>query len=216
MRGQLARMAHTSRRRNALASLPLGRRAGRSMGRDKAARRVEYHHRLKPVVVVMGVEQAQLLAAMDRIEGVVDVERDPLGNPRVDEPGGRRNRDRPWRGPCAKARAPGRFSSREIVDWEQSWRSDGVIHRHLEQRIVAQARGVGAVLVAGGDHQQSKTNDAGKTVRDLIRRAQVHQAGGQPVGHPETLLRPPQRHNAAVRRQQPPIEFGHHRLAVHR
>ena len=90
------------------------------------------------------------------------------------------------------------------------------IHRHLEQRIVAQARGVVAVLVAGGDHQQSKTNDAGKTVRDLIRRAQVHQAGGQPVGRPETLLRLPQRHNAAVRRQQPPIEFGHHRLAVHR
>jgi hypothetical protein len=36
------------------------------------------------------------------------------------------------------------------------------IHRHLEQRIVAQARGVVAVLVAGGDHQQSKTNDPRK------------------------------------------------------
>jgi hypothetical protein len=33
---------------------------------------------------------------------------------------------------------------------------------------------------------------------------------------PETLLRLPQRQNAAVRRQQPPIEFGHHRLAVRR
>ena len=28
----------------------------------------------------MGVEQPQLLAAVNRVEGVVDVERDPLGN----------------------------------------------------------------------------------------------------------------------------------------
>ena len=36
---------------------------------------------IRTVFVVMGVEQAQLLAAMDRIERVVDVESDPFGNP---------------------------------------------------------------------------------------------------------------------------------------
>ena len=48
----------------------------------------------------MRVEQSQLLAAMHRVERVVDVERDAFGNP----PEGLRNKDRPWRGPCATAR----------------------------------------------------------------------------------------------------------------
>ena len=71
MRGQLARMARTSRRRNALASLRLGRRAGRSMGRDKAARRVKYHNGGFIVVPHGSREEAHLeeeedcLGAMD-------------------------------------------------------------------------------------------------------------------------------------------------------
>ena len=47
-------------------------------GGDEAAVFVQDDDRLEAVVVVMGVEQAQLLAAMHRIEGVVDVEHDPL------------------------------------------------------------------------------------------------------------------------------------------
>src|SRR5512135_3765197 len=47
-------------------------------GGDKAAVTIEDDDRLKTVVVVMSVEQPQLLAAVHRIEGVVDVERDPL------------------------------------------------------------------------------------------------------------------------------------------
>ena len=60
-----------------LAARPLG---GTKHGGDEAALAVEHDDRLKSVFVVMGVEQPQLLAAMDRIERVVDVERDPLGN----------------------------------------------------------------------------------------------------------------------------------------
>jgi hypothetical protein len=161
----------------------------------------------------MGVEQPQLLAAVDRVEGVVDVQGDPLGNfsegraIEVDH-GAAHAQKRPYVGQVLQPRDR-RLRAKLAIGRRQ-------IHRHLEQRIVAQARGVVAVLVAGGDHQQSKTNDVGKTVRDLIRRAPVHQAGGQPIGDPETSLRLPQRQNAAVRRQQPPIEFGHHGLAVNR
>src|SRR5512134_966004 len=46
-------------------------------GGDEAAVAVEHDDRLESVFVVMGIEQAQLLPAMDRIEGVVDVEGDP-------------------------------------------------------------------------------------------------------------------------------------------
>ena len=45
-------------------------------GGDEAAVFVEDDDRMEPVVVVMGVEQPQLLAAVHRIEGVVDVEDD--------------------------------------------------------------------------------------------------------------------------------------------
>src|SRR5512144_2905670 len=44
---------------------------------DEAAVLVEDDDRLEAVIVVMGVEQPQLLAAVHRIEGVVEVEGDP-------------------------------------------------------------------------------------------------------------------------------------------
>src|SRR5512147_164578 len=46
-------------------------------GGDETAVLVEDDDRLEAVLVVMGVEQAQLLAAVDRMEGVVNVEGDP-------------------------------------------------------------------------------------------------------------------------------------------
>jgi hypothetical protein len=47
-------------------------------GGDEAAVGVEDDDRLEAVFVVVGVEQAQLLAAVHRIEGVVDIEDDAL------------------------------------------------------------------------------------------------------------------------------------------
>src|SRR5271166_3892595 len=61
-----------------LAARSLG---GTKHGGDEAALAVEHDDRLKSVFVVVGVEQPQLLAAVHRVEGVVDVERDPFGNP---------------------------------------------------------------------------------------------------------------------------------------
>ena len=60
-----------------LAARPFG---GTKHSRDEAALAVEHHDGLKSVFVVVGVEQPQLLAAVDRVERVVDVERDPFGN----------------------------------------------------------------------------------------------------------------------------------------
>jgi hypothetical protein len=49
-------------------------------GGDEAAGAVKYDDRRKAVFVMMRVEEAQLLAAVDGVEGVVDVERDALGD----------------------------------------------------------------------------------------------------------------------------------------
>src|SRR5208283_998474 len=92
-------MARMRRRRKALISLPPGRLAGRRTavkesldfltagplggpkdGGDEATLAVEHDDRLKAILVIMRVEQPQLLAAMHRIERVVDVERDSLRN----------------------------------------------------------------------------------------------------------------------------------------
>jgi hypothetical protein len=90
------------------------------------------------------------------------------------------------------------------------WRE---IERHLEHRIAAKTGGVGAVLIARRHHQQPKADDVGERVRDLIRRARVHHAGGEPIGDAKALLRLAQNHNPAVRGQQTAIEFGDDCLA---
>src|SRR5271169_5747621 len=56
---------------------PLG---GTKDSSDKSALAVEHDDRLKSVFVVMGIEQPQLLAAVNRVECVINVERDPFRN----------------------------------------------------------------------------------------------------------------------------------------
>src|SRR5271165_5323242 len=60
-----------------LAAGPFGRPKD---GGDVAALAVEHDDRLKAILVIVRVEQPQLLAAMHRVERVVDVERDSFGN----------------------------------------------------------------------------------------------------------------------------------------
>jgi len=47
-------------------------------GGDEPSLAIEHDDGLKAVFVVMGVEQAQLLAAMHGVEGIVDIKNDPL------------------------------------------------------------------------------------------------------------------------------------------
>ena len=65
-----------------------------------------------------------------------------------------------------------------------AWASD---ERSVVQHA-AKTRGVVAVFVAGRDHQQSKTNDVGQAVGDLVRRARINHAGGKPIGDAKTPL----------------------------
>ena len=90
---------------------PLGRP---QHGRDEAALAVEHDHGLEAVFVIMGIEQPQLLAAVNGIEGVVDVEHELLRH--LSERGAVRSIIvRPMR---SSERASGTFSRRESVGCE--------------------------------------------------------------------------------------------------
>ena len=67
-------------------SLPAGPSGGTQNGGDEAAGAVEDDDRLKAVFVIVRIEQPQLLAAVDGVEHVVDVEGDALaGRPAVND-----------------------------------------------------------------------------------------------------------------------------------
>ena len=64
------------------ANLPTaGPFGGTKNGGYQAALAIEHDDRLKTVFVVMSIQRPQLLAAVNRIERVIHVERDPFGNP---------------------------------------------------------------------------------------------------------------------------------------
>jgi hypothetical protein len=172
----------------------------------------------------MGVEQPQLLAAMNRVERVVDVERDPFGNLVART----RNKDRPWRGPCAARpmRSNAHAQQGPGVGQILQPRDRGLrtqfaigrrqIERHLEHGIAAQRTGVVSVFISRRDHQQAKAEDAGKAVCDRLGRARVHHAGGEPIGDAKALLDLAQHQTAAIGREQTAIELGDDGVAGNR
>ncbi len=193
-----------------LAARPLG---GTKHGSDEAALAVEHDDGLKAVFVVMRVEQPQLLAAMDRVERVVDVEGDPFGNlvkgfaieidHRAAHPQQGANLRQIFQPRDRRLRAQFAIRRRQI-------------ERHLEHRIAPQRIGVVAVLIARRDHQQPKADDVGKAVGDLIGRAPVDHAGGEPIGDAKALVDLAQRQNAAIRRQQAAVKLDLDALARNR
>jgi hypothetical protein len=61
--------------------LPAARAFGGTQDRrDQPAAGVEDHDRLEAVLVVVGVEQLELLGAVGGVEGVVQIEHDPVRN----------------------------------------------------------------------------------------------------------------------------------------
>ena len=168
--------------------------------------RVEDVDGLEAIVVVMGVEQGQLLAAVDGIEGIVDIEGDALGTTleaseeQIDH-----------RQPHAHKRAP----RRRVLEARQGWLAHQIATRlgqaatgQLERRIDAQGIEVVAILVATGDGEQPCPDHVGVGMYRARRIARVGQAGGKAIGDPETRLDPAQHQNAPVGRQPAAVEPG--------
>ena len=174
-------------------------------GGDEAALAIEDDDRLEAVVVVMGVEQAQLLAAVHRVEGVVDIEDDAL-------------RHLPERAAVDVDQSPAQAQQRPRIRQVLQPR-DGRLRtqvptrrqpfeRHLEQRIEAQARRVVAVLVAGRDHQQPEADDVRQRVHGAVGITRIVDAGGQTVGDREPALDLAQNQQTAVGGQAATVEPG--------
>jgi hypothetical protein len=168
------------------AGLPPARPLCRAQhGGDGAALAVEHDDRLEAVLVVVGVEEPQLLLAMDGVEGVVDIQHDtPWHLPEaaaVEPDHGPRHAQQ---GPCPRQvlqARDGRLRAERVTTRQ-------MIQRQLEDRVMAQAVGVVAVLVAGRNHQQAEPQDVGNAVPDPLRQARVIDAGGKAFGNAEPLL----------------------------
>ena len=187
---------------------PLGRSQDRA---DEPSVAIEHHDRLEAVFVVMGIEQAQLLAAMHGVKGVVDVEHDPLRH--LPEGGAVEVDHRPaHRHQLAHAgqvlQPADRRLRRQIPTRRQR------ILGHLEDRIGTQPVGVVAILVAGGDHLHAKADHVGQAVDDLIRAARIVDAPRQTLGDTQPLFHLGQSQNATVRGQHAAVETGDDGLAA--
>jgi hypothetical protein len=159
----------------------------------------------------MGVEQRQLLAAVDPVLGVVDVEHDAvrhLGEAVAEQLDHRRHhplqRDRSGQ---VLEPAHGRLRAELGAALGQS------ADRHLEGRVGTQGVAVVGVLVAGRDQQRPEADHLGDGVLDPRRRARIRDAARQPLGDPEAALDLGQQQNTAVRSQAPGVEAEVHRLA---
>ena len=127
-----------------------------------AGGRLEDVDGLEAIVVIMGVEQRQLLAAVDGIVGVVDIEHDALGN--ALEAGAEQIDQRQ---PHASQFAP----RRRVLEPGQGRLAHQIIARlgqaaagQLERRIETQNVEVVAVLIAAGDGEQACPDHVGVAV----------------------------------------------------
>ena len=161
---------------------------------------------LEAVLVIMGVEQRQLLAAVDGIVGIVDVEDDALGNT-VEAFAKQIDHGQPH----ARQLAP----RRRVLEPRQGWLRHQIATGlgqaptgQLERRIEAQHVEVVAILVAASDGEHARPDHVGVGVGRARRIARVGQATGKARGKTEPLLDPAQQQHAAVGRQPAAVENG--------
>ena len=91
-----------------------------------------------------------------------------------------------------------------------------MVERELEDRVMPEAVGVVAVLVAGGDHQHPEADDLGKRVHGAAGITRIVDASGKTVGDFEPLLDLAQNQQTAVGRQPAAVEAGNDLLALDR
>jgi hypothetical protein len=146
-------------------------------GGDHAAGVIENHDRLEAILIMMRIEQAQLLAAMHSIEGVVDIERDAARHLAealaiVIDHGSSHAQQGAGIGQVLQAR-DGRLRAQIGVVGQTA-------HRQFEHWIATQAVGIVAVLVARRDHQHAGADDLVQFVPDPLRGTRVADASRQP------------------------------------
>jgi hypothetical protein len=165
-------------------------------------------------LVMAGVEQRELLPAMHRVAGVVDVEHDPPRDfleavaEQLDHGG-----HHPLQGGGAgQVLQPGhgRLRAQVLVALGQA------PDRHLEARVDAQRAAVVGVRVAGRDQQRAEADHLRQGVADPLRCARVGEAAGQALGDAEPALDLGQHQHPGVRGHAATVEGDVNRLAADR
>ena len=167
-----------------------GRLAGAQENRHRlAALHMVDMHRQEAPRVVMGVEQRQLLAAVHRVAGVVDVQRDRrwrgIGKAAAEDvdQGGRHARHLDARGRVLQT-AHGGLGTQVAAALRRP--ADG----QLEQRIVAQGVAVVGVFITAGDREHAEAQHRRQRVDHPFRVAPLPDAARQRLGQPEPALGP--------------------------
>jgi hypothetical protein len=161
--------------------------------------------------IVVGVEERELLAAVDAVLGVVDVEHDAMRHlleavaEQLDH-----GRHHPLEGgDVGQVLEPAHGRLRAQVRPGLGRPAGG----HLEGRIGAERVAVVGVGVAGGDQQHPEADHLGDSVKDLVRRPRVLDAAGEALRDPEPALDVREQQDAGIRGQVTAVEGGTHRFA---
>lgn len=167
--------------------------------------------RQKAAVIVVGIEQRQLLLAVDYVAGVVDVQGDASG--RLGVAGAVQiDQHPPEPDQVAQARCvlqPGDGGLAHQVRAALGQASAG----ELERRIGAQVVEVVGILIPASDGQDAGQKDLGKRVQHPARIASIRDHGGELLGDAEPSCGLSQQQDATVRGQASAIEGGCELLA---
>ena len=213
--GQWPRIARTTWRRTQRHLGPVGRLARAQDHRDRlAARGLVDMDRQEAAAVVVGMEQRQLLLAVNPVLGVVDVEHDPARHLReaVAEQLDHRGHHALERGWLGQVLQSAHRRLRAQIGAALGQPAD----RHLERRVGAQGIAVVGVGVARGDHQRAKADHLGQPMAHPLRRPRILDAARQALGQAEPPLDLRQHQHPGIRGQPAAVEGDMYRLAADR
>ena len=163
--------------------------------------------------VVEAVEQRQLLMAVHRVAGLVDVERDRRrrgieGTAEDVDQGGRQTAHLAARRRVLQT-AHGGLGTQIAAALRRP------AHRQLEQRVGAQVVAIVRILISAGDREHPEPQHRRERVDRPRRVAPLPDAAGQRLGQTKPALRRAQQHKPPVRRDRTAREIGGHLLAAY-
>jgi len=175
-------------------------------GQDQPAAGVEDMDRQKAPVIVIGIELAQFLFAMDPIEAFVEIQGEVVGDDRETVAIQVEHR----LGHAIEFRAP-----RHVLDAGDGWlRAQGrsrdrwPVQCHFENGIAAQHVAVIAVGITGDNRQHAKAQDLIEPMGNFPRLPRIPQASRQPVRKVQASFDILQQQQTAIGRRAPVVDQG--------
>ena len=148
-------------------------------GPDEPPLAIEYNNGLKAILVVIGIEQAQLLMAMHRVERIIDIKHDPPGRA-CKRLAVKTHHIMPH--PDQRARIGQVLHPRDRGLGTQGHAGLGAaLQSELEAWVMAQADRIVAVFIASGNHHDPEPDDVAQDMLNLRRIAWIAQAIGEPL-----------------------------------